>query len=253
MNRMLCSFFLLSGLSAAQANEVGVMIGQDFSQGTYGAESESNIGVTSFGARARFGQWSFRASTGYVDLGENPDMVLFGPRGGELIIPGGEVSGFTDLNFGFSGPLVRETERRPAVTLTGSIKLPTADEQKGLGTGAADFGGSVELSKVIGGVIGYTYLGGRIRGESDVIDVQNSVNAGLGVQKLLGKKWIGALSYDYRGASFVNGEDAQEITALISFQATPGTSFSAYTYTGFTDVSPDLGFGIFWSQRLREW
>lgn len=238
----------------AHADDLSVIVGQDFSQGDYGAESESNIGVTSFGARLRLGEWAFRATGGYVDLGEDPDTIISGPRGRTLVIRSDDaVKGFTDFTLGVSGPLLDETDTRPAITFSGSVKLPTADEEQGLGTGATDFGASVEFSKTFGSFVGYAYSGGRIRGESDVIDVRNSVDGGFGLQRLFGRNWIGSVGYDYRGASFEGGEDAHEVSALVSYRATASTNISAYVYTGFTEVSPDIGFGFFVSQRIMKW
>lgn len=254
MYRYLYICSALASLGLAHGDELSISVGQDFSEGNYGAESESPIGVTSFGARLRLGEWAFRASTGYIDLGEDPNSVITGPRGRSVMLPVGEaIEGFTDLSLGVTGPLARETKNRPAVTFSGSIKLPTADEEQGLGTGATDFGATVELSKTLGPFIAYSYLGGRLRGESEITDVQNSVNGGIGLQRPFGEKWVASVGYDYRGASFVSGEDAHEVTALVSHQLTQGTNLSVYAYTGFTDVSPDLGVGVFVSQRIASW
>ena len=253
-------FFLFSLMAAAmsagvaQADEFSLNIGRDFSNGDYGEETESDVNVTTFGGRLRLGDWSFAASSGYIDLGSEPDTIITLPGGREILLQAGEdVKGFTDLVLSANGPLREETERAPAVFVFTSLKLPTADEESGLGTGAADYAASLELSKTFGSSILYTYAGGRLRGESEFIETRNSLNAGLGFQQLIGSSFVAALSYDYRGASFEGGDDAQEATFLFSWRATSRLTLSSYVYTGFTDASPDLGAGLVVSRAFARW
>ncbi|MEO1310332.1 MAG: hypothetical protein AAFV51_05100 [Pseudomonadota bacterium] len=238
----------------ASADDFSLNIGQDFSDGDYGQETESQVNVTTFGGRLRLGDWSFAASSGYIDLGSEPDNIITLPGGREILLSEGEeVKGFTDLVLSASGLLREETDSAPGVFLFTSVKLPTADDENGLGTGAADYSASLELSKTFGSSILYAYGGGRLRGESDVIETRDSLNAGLGVQQLIGTKLVGALSYDYRGASFEGGDDAQEATLMLSWLATERLTISGYVYTGFTDASPDLGAGLFVSHKIFRW
>lgn len=238
----------------AAADDFSLNIGQDFSNGDYGEETESDVNVTTFGGRLRLGDWSLAASSGYIDLGAEPDTIITLPGGREILLrEGEEIKGFTDLVVSASGLLFEEGDRAPGVFLFSSVKLPTADDENGLGTGAADYSASLEFSKTFGSSIIYAYGGGRVRGDSDVIETRNSINAGLGVQQLIGDKLVAALSYDYRGASFEGGDEAQEVTLLVSWQATKRLTLSSYAYTGFTDASPEFGAGLLVSHKIFMW
>jgi len=242
----------LSGV--ATAGDFSINIGQDFSDGDFGQETESSVNVTTFGGWLRLGDWSIAASSGYIDLGSEPDEILTLPRGREIVLAEGEeVKGFTDVVVSLSGLVREEKDRAPGVFLFTSVKLPTADDENGLGTGAADYSASLELSKTFGSSIVYAYGGRRLRGESEFIETRDSLNAGLGVQQLIGAKFVAALSYDYRGASFEGGDDAQEATATLSWRASDRLTLAGYVYTGFTDASPDIGAGVFISHKIFRW
>lgn len=160
---------LIGGTAAA--GDLSITIGQDFSEGDFGTSSETNAGVTLLSARLRVGDWSFSASSGYVDLGEEEDFALSGPLGRDFVlIPGGPVNGYTDVVFGAYGTLRDETETLPGVALSASIKLPTADTSEGIGTGSTDFFASSELFKTYGSYTAYVFAGGRFRGEAEPVE-----------------------------------------------------------------------------------
>ena len=52
----------------------------------------------------------------------------------------GEESGFGDMGVGIRHRFLEETDARPSAAIQAQLKLPTADEDKGLGTGELDAG-----------------------------------------------------------------------------------------------------------------
>lgn len=74
-------------------------------------------------------------------------------------------SGITDLELGAKWNFLSETNALPAVSLTAAVNLPTADEDKGLGSGETDWDVTIVLSKTLADRltahlnIGYCFIG----------------------------------------------------------------------------------------------
>jgi outer membrane protein OmpA-like peptidoglycan-associated protein len=68
------------------------------------------------------------------------------------------------------------------LALKGYVKLPTADEAKGLGTGKVSFGGDLILSKTLNyGADIHASIGYRINSDPDNLDIGNAFKWGLGL------------------------------------------------------------------------
>ena len=94
-------------------------------------------------------------------------------------------TGFGDIRLGAKYNILDDYFRSDAVGLAvkGTVKLPTADEKKGLGTGKTSFGADLILSKNLNrkadlhGSIGY-----EINSDPDAVDIGNAFKWGIGAQ-----------------------------------------------------------------------
>jgi len=69
-----------------------------------------------------------------------------------------------------------------ALALKGYVKLPTADEAKGLGTGKASFGGNLILSKSLNHTADvHATIGYQINSDPDALDIGNAFEWGFGI------------------------------------------------------------------------
>lgn len=94
------------------------------------------------------------------------------------------------------------------------LKLPTADEQKGLGTGGLDNEGRVQALVPLKPVLGWYYVGHRWRGSSDVYRVQNGMTWGLGAS------WQRySLAYDGRESAFKSHSSLHHISLMRQWQS----------------------------------
>jgi len=92
-------------------------------------------------------------------------------------------TGFGDIKIGAKYKILDDYMGDPVgLALKGKIKFPTADEQKGLGTGATSFGADLILSKTINyaldlhGSIGYEFTG-----DPDGADIGGALKWGVGL------------------------------------------------------------------------
>ncbi len=69
-----------------------------------------------------------------MDLGIGSGYVFSDPK------EGGRKNGIADTAIKLKSRWMDEKNRRPAFTVSGLLKIPTASESKGLGSGQTDFG-----------------------------------------------------------------------------------------------------------------
>ena len=95
--------------------------------------------------------------------------------------------GFSDTELKVKYRPIDEKGWRPAFALTGILKIPTAKESKGLGSGKTDFGINAILTKNFGERLAlHLNLGHTFIGEHHV---DNEWNYSLAAQFILTKKW----------------------------------------------------------------
>ena len=252
----------IGGAHAADGLTVGV--GVDYSSGDYGSDTTTEIFSVPFSARYATGNWTLKASVPWLRVSGDPNVlpgvgqvVNTNPRGrgrGGSVVPdptqpeSGTASGIGDLNL--SATYSFPTDGAFGIDLTGKAKIATADEDKGLGTGANDYGLAVDVYRGFGdntlfGGVGYTMLG-----DSDYVDVDGVANANIGVShKLDGGNSVGVV-YDWRQAASSSFEDRSELTGFYSFGGASPNRFQLYATAGLSEGSPNWGGGISYSRRF---
>lgn len=261
MKRSAAFVALLLAAGMAHAGDgLTLGVGLDYSSGDYGSDTTTRIFSVPLSARYTTGDWSFKASLPWMrvegDANVLPGLGLIenlnplgrgrGNAGGGNGAPAsGTTSGIGDLRLAATYAL--PLQGAWGVDLTGSVKLATADEDKGLGTGANDYGAAIDVYRSVGeaatlfGGVGYTVLG-----DSDYIDVDSVINANLGVSRRIGDNSVGVM-YDYRQPMSDAADDRSELTGFFSFPTSDTSKMQLYATKGLTDGSPDWGAGLSFS------
>lgn len=254
---LFCASLLVIG-SAHAGDDWTLGVGVDYSSGDYGSDTTTEILSVPFSAKYTSGNWTYKASLPWLRVSGDPNVlpgvgvvVNTNPRGrgrGNAPAPNpqapesGTASGIGDLTLAATYSF--DTGSALGIDLTGKVKLATADEDKGLGTGANDYGLALDVYRAFGkttvfGGVGYTALG-----SSDYIDVSGVANVNLGASWKVGNdSSIGAM-YDWRQAASSNFDDRSEVTGFYSFGTDPANRFQLYATAGLSDGSPDWGGGI---------
>ena len=137
--------------------------------------------------------------------------------------------------------------------VTGKVKLPTADEEKGLGSGETDYTVQGDLYKPVG--TGTTLFGGigyRWRGDSDTFELEDGALANLGLSHKFSDTTSGGVMVNYRQSASLTGDDPLEISPFVSFKnASKDWSVNLYGTVGLSDASPDAGVGISRKRSIR--
>jgi hypothetical protein len=115
-------------------------------------------------------------------------------------------NGLSDTEVKLKYRLMDERDLRPALAVTGTLKIPTASESKGLGSGQTDFGMNAIVTKNLGKRfalhlnLGYTFIGED--------KVYNELNYCIGTQVILSQRW--AMVGEIVGANNLNGRKGDD-------------------------------------------
>jgi len=130
----------------------------------------------------------------------------------------------------------------PTLALTGRIKIPTADEDRGLGTGEFDEGFGVEVTKkLVGNWVGFLDLGYTFIGDPPGLDLRNQWNYDLGLGYYFTKDLLGSLYYEEWRAIVAELPNPRDLLFAVNYKAMSLLRFNASMQLGLSDGAPDYG------------
>jgi hypothetical protein len=128
---------------------------------------------------------------------------------------------------------------------TGKIKLGTADETEGLGSGENDYSLQTGLYKVLPRGGGFSAgVGYKARGDTAAVDLEDVWFAYIGGLHSFSPRTRGGIFFDYREASIAGNEAVQELSAFIARRTSGRWGVQVYLLKGLSDTSPDWGGGF---------
>lgn len=124
------------------------------------------------------------------------------------------------------------------------VKLPTADENKGLGTGATDVRVKIDMARRWGKLTGFSTLGYKIRGTSDIRPLDNAPWLTLGLSHPWGKSQRLGLMYDHTRPAIDGNSARSELAGFWQHAWSTRWKSTIYLVGGLNDNSPDIGGGF---------
>ena len=145
--------------------------------------------------------------------------------------------------------LVEEREWVPTIAVTGRLKIPTADSDRGLGTGEFDEGAGLEVNKKLFGQwwgfmdFGYTFIG-----DPSDVNLRNQWYYDIGVGHDLTKNLLLSMYYEEYRALIAGLSNPRDLLFALNYKASDLLRFNAATLVGLSDGAPDYGLtgGISW-------
>lgn len=160
-------------------------------------------------------------------------------------------AGLGDILLRGAYALMREEPDTFALALAGKLKLPTADEDKGLGTGEADIGAGLEFAKTV--APGWTFLADgyyTIIGEPAGAEFNNQLALDLGFYRELSGT-LGLTVLLEAQSAIVDGNDGpRSLSGTLSHSASENTKLTAGLNIGLSDGSPDAGVSIGFGRKF---
>lgn len=229
----------------AAAGELSLSVGLDYSSGKYGSEDTTETWVMPLIAKYEVGRLMLKASLPYIHTSGPGDVVGIGPDR----VPSADAaerrsseSGIGDLVLSAGYTLAQN--RWLLLDLVGKVKLPTADEDRGLVTGETDFSAQLDAATVLRGVTIFGTLGKKAYGDPAGSDYRDPLYSSLGAGfRMVPSSFVGA-SYDWRDKVTRNGAQIRELTVFASHRPSPGWKLQAYLIRGLSDGSPEFGGGL---------
>jgi len=221
-----------------------IMTGVDYSTGKYGQSETTKILYAPIIAKATYQNWTGKITIPWLRI-TGPGTVIGGGdtsivRTGTSVV--GTEEGLGDviaaLSYNYDLPMIQTS-----IDFTGKIKLPTADESKGLGTGLTDTTFGIEATKMFGKANMSLGVSRKFVGSDNTFDLHNiwvaHLRAGYAITPNID---IGS-SYDWHQSSS-NGPQPRDVMAYINYKLPNQTFIQAYAMHGLSDGSADNGGGI---------
>ena len=162
----------------------------------------------------------------------------------------GSVPGMMDSSSGIGDVILRGgrvlvPEGGNGFSLDGSlgVKLPTADDTKGLGSGEADYGAFLGLHQRLGQFL-VSFSGGYIKiGDPPQTNYNDIFLYGIGVSRSFNRTNL-SLSFQGRQAVIPGAQDPQEIVIDVFHALNSNYALKGGAFEGLNKGGPDAGFNF---------
>ncbi len=220
-------------------------MGVDYSTGDYGASLDTDVWAFPLSIKYKTDNWNLRISTAYLRV-TSPTFVT--PEG-DFIGANGSFKrrteeGNGDINIAGTYTMLDDRDYLVGLDLTARVKIPTADEDKFLGTGKTDVGLNVEFFKSINNWSPYWNIGYKWRGDPSGFNLKNIWSSSIGTDYRFNSDISAGFSYDWQQKTTVFAQNAQETSAYINYYLNDTNKINFYALTGYSDGSPNWGSGL---------
>ena len=236
-------------LGLVQADEFSLLTGLEYEQGDYGTPDTTTLWRIPINLSYRKDNFSLFASLPLLYASSdgtivvNPKMSMPKKQPPPTTTGGQTASGIGDILLSGSYYFMPDYRQEITYRITGSLKLGTADESKGLGTGENDFffeGGAV---KNIDEYILSATLGYEISGDSPVFEYNDVFYGNLGLTRQLARqKQIGGSLYFSQALTDVASAPL-ELSIFYRQPVAKKQDLYLYFTKGLSSGSPDFATG----------
>lgn len=246
---------LMLSLACASHAATSVATSAYYISGDYGNEDDTTMWYAPITVAYRYAGLKLSATASYLSIDGPPGGTAGVIDGNGALPASGKAEGAGDilLKAGYDiSTISRRLQLRPQL----KIKLPSADEDKGLGTGATDYTMQLDAFYFIEGWWPYVSIGYRWRGDgrysaddgSDVqrfpLELENGEIFGAGFFKPLTQATSLTLYYEHRSSSIAHLAATEEALATVQYRVDLHWLTSFSVGTGFSSRSADTIFGV---------
>ncbi|HWH49562.1 MAG TPA: transporter [Burkholderiales bacterium] len=246
LRALLAAFAIIP--AAAHAQGLTLSTGIEYSSGKYGETEKTEMYNLPVTAKYETGLWTFRLSLPIVRVTGPANVVVVGDD--VVTIPGASTARRTETGLGdLTGSafynLLDERTSQFGLDVGAKVKLGTADEDKGLGTGENDHSVQADVYKPVGdATTAFGSLGYRFYGDPPGVDLRSVFYGSLGGSYRISPDSSFGLAYDFRPRITDGGSQVSEATAFLSQRVSREMKLQYYGVKGFADGSPDFALGV---------
>ena len=247
----LITLYLLSISSTLMANGEGqwkYTLGADYQTGDYGGTDDTDIFSIPISAKYSKGPWSGKVSASLIRI-DGPDDVVGGGDSVSVIRDTQTVTDRSETGIGDIWTSVTyAVENIPPeqfyLDLTAKLKIPTADEDDGLGTGEVDYTLQADFFKSMDRYTPMATIARKFKGDPSGISLDDVWYLSAGSDYRWDDKNNIGLTLDHQEASSSGGDDALEFFGYWTLKVNRQRSITFYATLGLDDGSPDQGAGV---------
>lgn len=218
--------------------------GFNYIRGDFGFTQDTELWSVPVNLTYDLPRWSFKGALSYLTI-KGPANVAGGttPIGGPPRPSSATESGLGDTSLSATFH-ARNVPGELKVDFTGRVKLPTADEDKGLGTGETDYYFQSDLSQTFGNVTVFATIGYRFSGDNATTRLKDGPFATAGAAYALagGKAVVGA-AYDWQSRTLAGGDPGSNLIGFVATSPNDRWNLVGFGLVGFNDASPEFGIG----------
>jgi hypothetical protein len=147
--------------------------------------------------------------------------------------------------------VVEEKDYVPLIALTARMKLPTANEKLGLGSGAFDHGYGVEVSKLIGEKwLAFLDGGYNFIGDPDGFELRNQYWYDVGAGYYVTKDLLTSVYFDEYRSLISGAQNIRDVFFAMNYRASSAWRFNGGVALGLSNGAPDYTLSIGTSYRF---
>ncbi len=227
--------------------------GFDYSTGKYGGSTSTDILYVPVTAKYETEDLTFKLTVPYISVTGSAGVVRgmgrirpAAARGGTTMMTTTtttttSASGLGDIT-GSAGYKIYDNDAL-AIDLVGKVKLGTADENKGLGTGKNDYSFQVDGYYVAGKTTCFATAGYRYVGKPAGLALRNVAYGTIGANQKLNDKLSAGIMLDAVQSASPAGAGPLELTAYVTKKLSSTLKVQASLLKGLSNGSPDYGVG----------
>lgn len=222
---LLVAVALFGGDSVAAADNAYCELAVNYDTGSFGGSVRSELQSTGLSCGLLGRKFDGGISISYLSLS---------------VAGAGSESGAGDVLLRGGYRLSEQASAGLATTVSLSVKLPVADERKGLGTGQTDVGLYAGFSRQFSGAQGNVHLGYVRVGDAPTVDYEDSRQFGFALFKGVGRAGV-SVSLEGRTATVRDAEDPLELHVLAFFLLNRDYALGGGMFAGLNDGAADYG------------
>ena len=238
-------------LGLVKEGEFSLLTGLDYQEGDYGSPDSTSLWRVPVSISYRKKRFGVFASVPFLYAESDGDIITTSKTSmGKKTVPSSSVvtekqteSGIGDIVLSGSYYFMPDYRNEINYRLTGIIKLGTADENKGFGTGENDFSFEGGITKNIDEYVLAGTLGYEINGDPPGFNLDDVFYGQLGLTKQLAKNRKIGTSLFYSQASSDNTDAPLELSFFYRQPVSQDRDAYFYFSRGLSDGSPDFSLG----------
>lgn len=237
----------LCGQAAGEEGQFKYSAGFDYSSGKYDDDAKTTILYLPYRGGYQQGNFSGQITVSWISI-DGPGTVVGGGEGG-VVLPGDgsetrRESGVGDTWFALSYEIERFPVELGYLEVTGKLKIPTADKDKGLGTGKADTKLQFDYLYPLDRLTPMATLAYTRKGDPEGVNLNNVFYCSVGADwRQTGKVNLGA-TLDFQQASVDGSDNMLDLFGYLHYKSSSTLSITPYLYIGLSKGSPDIGGGL---------